>query len=84
MSHLQSGFLSISTAHRRPDVCLQVMAEKGRGREREWEREAAGREHDHLLKTLSPFDGVCVILSIMIGSGIFASPGPCPCLTSLT
>lgn len=78
MSHLQSGFLSISTAHRRPDVCLQVMAEKGRG------REAAGREHDHLLKTLSPFDGVCVILSIMIGSGIFASPGPCPCLTSLT
>lgn len=31
--------------------------------------------HDHLRKTLTPFDGVCVILSIMIGSGIFASPG---------
>lgn len=31
--------------------------------------------HDHLKKSLSPFDGICVILSIMIGSGIFASPG---------
>lgn len=31
--------------------------------------------HDHLRKSLSPFDGICVILSIMIGSGIFASPG---------
>jgi hypothetical protein len=37
--------------------------------------------HDHLRKTLSPFDGVCVILSIMIGSGIFASPGPLLLLT---